>query len=333
MELGKIIVVPDISSYRGRGAKSLQRENISSLVHVPLMTKGWALGSMCVGTHNTAHFSDEEQKLLTAIGNQIAIAVENARLYADVQRKERVRGELFKKSLAAQEEERKRIARELHDEVSQSLTALLYDAEGGLELDRLPAIKDRLQSICDLTQHTLESIHKLMFDLRPSMLDQLGLIPALRWLAETRLEPKGVRVNVIPSSDANLFGAVLDSRRLSSEIDTALYRVVQEAINNIARHAAARNVEIRLELDNGHAIVGIVDDGIGFDLAELNMGTLKDLDGDNSHMSENTRGLGLLGMQERIELLGGELEIDSVPGSGTRIYIRVPIEERSLVLL
>lgn len=333
MELGKIIVVPDISSYRGRGAKSLQREEIKSLVHVPLTTKGWALGSMCVGTHNIAHFSDEEQKLLTAIGNQIAIAVENARLYADVQRKERVRGELFKKSLAAQEEERKRIARELHDEVSQSLTALLYDAEGGLELDRLPAIKDRLQSICDLTQHTLESIHKLMFDLRPSMLDQLGLIPALRWLAETRLEPKGIRVNVIPGSDAKLFGAESDSRRLSSEIDTALYRVVQEAINNIARHAAARNVEIRLELDNGMALVSIVDDGIGFDLTELNIGTIKDLDDSNSYLSENTRGLGLLGMQERIELLGGELEIDSVPGSGTRIYIRVPIEERSVVLL
>ena len=251
MELGRTIVVPDISSYRGRGAKSLQRENITSLVHVPLMTKGWALGSMCIGTHETTQFSDDEQNLLNAIGNQIAIAVENARLYADVQRKERVRGELFKKALAAQEDERKRIARELHDEVSQSLTALLYDAEDGLELDDLPAIRERLQSICDLTQHTLEDIHKLMFDLRPSMLDQLGLIPALRWLAETRLEPKGVRVNVNADSNTNLLNSESDPQRLSADIETALYRVVQEAINNIARHAAARNVEIRLNMNNG----------------------------------------------------------------------------------
>jgi len=331
MEFGKTVVVPDISSYRGRGARSLQRENITSLIHVPLMTKGCALGSMCIGTHETTLFTEDEQNLLNAIGNQIAIAVENARLYADVQRKERVRGELFKKALAAQEEERKRIARELHDEVSQSLTALLYDAEDGLELDDLPAIRARLQSICDLTQHTLENIHKLMFDLRPSMLDQLGLIPALRWLAETRLEPKGIRVTVNTDSDTNLLRGESDPQRLSVDIETALYRVVQEAINNIARHAAARNVEIRINMNNGLTEVSISDDGIGFDLTELSIETIKEIDNKDFLLPENTRGLGLLGMQERIELLGGELEIDSTPGSGTQIHIRVPIEERSLV--
>jgi len=331
LELGKTVVVPDISSYRGRGARSLQRENIKSLVHVPLMTKGCALGSMCIGTHNTAQFSDEEQRLLNAIGNQIAIAVENASLYADVQRRERVRGELFKKALAAQEDERKRIARELHDEISQSLTALLYDAEAGLELEHLPKIKKRLQSICDLTQHTLDDVHKLMFDLRPSMLDQLGLIPALRWLAETRLGPKRVRVNVVTNSSPDLVRSENDPQRLSPEIETALYRVVQEAINNIARHAAARNVEIGLFLQDGTASVSITDDGIGFDLTELSMGTIKDIDSEDFHLSENTRGLGLLGMQERIELLGGDLEIVSALGNGTQIHISVPIEERSLL--
>jgi len=331
MELGKTIVVPDISSYRGQGARSLQRENITSLVHVPLMTKGLALGSMCVGTHINPQFSSEEQRLLEAIGNQIAIAVENARLYADVQRKERVRGELFKKALAAQEDERKRIARELHDEVSQSLTALLYDAEDGLELEHLPAIKKRLQSICDLTQHTLNNIHKLMFDLRPSMLDQLGLIPALRWLAETRLEPKGVRVNVTTNSSPNMFTGEVDPQRLSPEIETALYRVIQEAINNVARHAAARNVEIRLDMNNGFTTVSIIDDGIGFDLTELSIETIKEIDSKDFLLPDNTRGLGLLGMQERIELLGGELEIISVPGNGTQIHIHVPIRERSSI--
>ncbi len=331
MELGKAIVVPDLSTHRSRGAKSLQREHINSLMHVPLMTKGWALGSMCVGARDTSQFSDDEQRLLTAIGNQIAIAVENARLYADVQRRERVRGELFKKALAAQEDERKRIARELHDEVSQSLTALLYDAEDGLELEHLPGIKKRLQSICDLTQHTLDNIHKLMFDLRPSMLDQLGLVPAVRWLAETRLEPRGLRVNVNSEPDPDLARGEADEQRLSPEIETALYRVIQEAINNIARHAAARNVEIGLSLDDGAASVSITDDGIGFDLAEISLGTIRDIDSDDFHLSENTRGLGLLGMQERIELLGGELEIVSAPGSGTQVRIRVPIRERSIL--
>jgi signal transduction histidine kinase len=330
LELGKTIIVPDISSYRGRGAKSLQGEHITSMMHVPLMTKGWALGSMCVGTYNSSQFKDEEQKLLSAIGNQIAIAVENARLYADVQRKERVRGELFKKALAAQEDERKRIARELHDEISQSLTALFYEAEEGLELNHLPAVKGRLTSICDLTQHTLDNVHKLIFDLRPSILDQLGLIPALRWLAETRLEPKGVRVNVVTNTDSNL-PATFELQRLSPEIETVLYRVVQEAINNIARHAAARNVDIGLNLINGLAEVRIIDDGIGFDLTELSNETTKEFDVTDAPLPANTRGLGLLGMQERIELLRGELEIESVPGSGTQIHIRVPIRESSFV--
>ena len=331
MQLGKTILVPDVSTYRRQGAQSLQQERVTSLVHVPLMTKGWALGSMCVGTRNNIQFSEEEQKLLEAIGNQIAIAVENARLYADVQRKERLRGELFKKALAAQEEERKRIARELHDEVSQSLTALLYEAEGGLELDDIPAISAQLQSICDLTQLTLENIHKLMFDLRPSMLDQLGLIPALRWLGETRLESKGIRVTVNTNSQSNKLNSDNDPQRLPVDIETALYRVVQEAINNIARHAAARNVEISLNKNNGFTEVSIIDDGIGFDLAEISIDTLKEIDNKDFYIPENTRGLGLLGMQERIELLGGDLEIVSSPGNGTQIHIRVPIEERSLV--
>ncbi len=264
---------------------------------------------MCGHTEHL-QFDSDEQSLLTAIGNQIAIAVENARLYAEVQRRERLRGELFTKALAAQEDERKRIARELHDEISQSLTALLYEAEDGLEMDTHPSsTRERLQSICDLTQHTLNNIHKLIFDLRPSMLDQLGLIPALRWLAETRLESRGVRVSVNDGSNTQPADNKPDSQRLAPEIETTLYRVVQEAINNIARHAAARNVEINLALNEETAKVDIRDDGIGFDLTELNASASKDLEDVDASQPDNTRGLGIMGMQERIELLGGELEI------------------------
>ncbi|GAB4504628.1 MAG: hypothetical protein Fur0043_16220 [Anaerolineales bacterium] len=331
MELGRAVVVPDLSQYRGRGAQSLQQEKVTSIMHVPLMIKGWALGSMCVGSREPSDFQEEEQHLLIAIGNQIAIAVENARLYGEVRQKEHIRRKLFKKSLAAQEEERKRIARELHDEVSQSLTALLYEAEDQLELDCPPAIKNRLHSICDLTRHTLDNVHKLMFDLRPSMLDQLGLIPAVRWMAETRLEPKGIRVSVVTPPDLDDFNGEIH-QRLSPEVETTLYRVLQEAINNIARHAAARNVEIKLSIleeEDDIALVSISDDGIGFDLNELSIETLKDL-----QVSDSTRGLGLLGMQERVELLGGNLEIRSAPGSGTQIYIHVPLDmrERSMAL-
>ena len=331
MELGRALVVPDLSQYRGRGAQSLKREHVTALMHVPLVTKGCALGSMCVGTRNNLEFNNDEQNLLTAIGNQIAIAVENARLYAEVQRRERLRGELLTKALAAQEDERKRIARELHDEVSQSLTALLYEAEDGLEMDERPTTKKRLQSIYDLTQHTLNNIHKLIFDLRPSMLDQLGLIPAVRWLAETRLQVKGIRVAVSASSTSSLSDDEVGIQRLLPEIETALYRVIQEAINNIARHAAARNVDILLEMDEEIATVSIRDDGIGFDLAELNIAAHRDFEEMDPTLSNNTRGLGIIGMQERIELLGGELDFLTAPMAGTQIHIRVPLREGNLV--
>ncbi len=331
MTLGRTVVVPDISVYRGKGARALQREKIASLMHVPLMTKGTALGSMCVGTHNTNPFNREEQELLTAIANQIAIAVDNARLYADVQRKERIRGELINRTLAAQEEERKRIARELHDEISQSLTALLYDAEDGLELDELPQVKKRLQTICTLSKQTLDEVHKLILDLRPSMLDQLGLIPALRWLMQNRLESKGVRVRVNTNAELDPINKQISRNSLSPEIETTLYRVMQEAINNISRHAAARNVTIEFFLIDGTASISIQDDGIGFDLAELNMDNTKEISSSDVLSLTSRRGLGLLGMQERIELMGGEMEVISAPGSGTRIDIRVPITTRSPV--
>jgi signal transduction histidine kinase len=331
LELGQPVVVPDISQYRGRGAASLQREQVTAMMHVPLMNKGQVLGSMCLGTRDSIRFDREEQQSFTAIGNQIAIAVENARLYAEVQHKERVRGELFKKALAAQEEERKRIARELHDEISQSLTALLYEAEEGLERENNPKNRERLQSICDLTQHTLDDVHTLMFDLRPAMLDQLGLIPSVRWLAQSRLETRGVRVVIDVCSSAAPANGKIDIQRLEPDIETALFRVVQEAINNIARHAAARNVNMRLELDESLAILSIRDDGIGFDLSELRVESLRETEPRYPLLSSHTRGLGIIGMQERIELLGGELLITTAPGSGTHIQIRVPLREGSLV--
>jgi signal transduction histidine kinase/HAMP domain-containing protein len=302
-EKGQIIIIPDLSRYRGRRARSLQREHLSTLVHVPLVAKGSTLGSMCVGTRKKRQFSPEEQELLTALGSQIAVAIENARLYAEVQQKEHVRGELFKKVINAQEEERKRIARELHDETSQSLTALIFAAEEGLEMDNLDEVKRGLEGMRDLAQHTLDGVHKLIFDLRPSMLDHLGLVPALRWFADFRLEPKGIRVSI---------EEVASPRRLPAEVETALFRTVQEAINNIARHSAARNVNIIFCMDEEKAEVVVEDDGIGFDLDEINRKVY------------TPRGLGLLGMRERLELLGGNLEVRTSPGSGTRLRIRVP---------
>jgi signal transduction histidine kinase len=310
LETGQIVVVPDLTRYRGKRAESLKREKLETLVHVPLVARGCTLGSICIGTRCPHAFNAEEQELLTALGNQIAVAIENARLYAEVQHKEHLRGELLKKVISAQEEERKRIARELHDDTSQTLTALLFATEEALEMSRLDEIKMQLESMHHLLSLTLNGVHKLIFDLRPTMLDHLGLVPALRWFAESRLEPAGVRVITTETSTA---------RRLPAEVETALFRVVQEAINNIARHAGARNAHIAFDFADEATEIKVEDDGLGFDLVEISLSP------------DTRRGLGVMGMQERVELLGGQVEIITAPGYGTQLYIRVPNVERRSV--
>ncbi|HWQ83003.1 MAG TPA: GAF domain-containing protein, partial [Anaerolineales bacterium] len=315
MDRGEVIVVPDIRSYRGKRARSLKKEHLSSLMHIPLMSKGFTLGSLCLGTRKPIEFTKEEEELLKAIGSQIAVAVENARLYAEVQQKEQIRGELFNKAINAQEDERKRIARELHDETSQTLTAMLFTLDDAAECSDLNEVRQRLSHLRGLSEHTLDGVHKLIFDLRPSMLDHLGLVPALRGYAEACLVNQGVRVVVDETSAP---------RRLESGVETAIFRVVQEALNNIARHAAARNVWIQLNYNHQCLTVTVEDDGIGFEPSSVQISP-------SGHPGKgNQRGLGLMGMRERLELLGGTLEITSLPGQGTELVITVPLMEKSV---
>jgi PAS domain S-box-containing protein len=309
IERGQVAIIPDISRYRGKRANSLIQEHLKSLMHVPLTTKGCTLGSMCVATREKHSFGKEDEELLTAIGSQIAVAIENARLYAEVQHKEHIRAVLYKKIVNAQEDERRRIARELHDDTSQALTALIFSAEEGLELSNTQEIKERLHSMRNIIQNTLDGVHQIIFDLRPSMLDHLGLVPAMRWFAETHLESKGARVTIKQETPI---------KRLSPELETALFRVVQEAITNVARHSAARNVELSIRLESNEICVDIIDDGIGF---EINTVTIS---------PDSGRGLGLLGMEERLELLNGELNVEAAPGAGTKVFIRVPINGMEL---
>jgi signal transduction histidine kinase/HAMP domain-containing protein len=309
VETGQPQVVPDLAGYYGgRTGASLEHDGLRSLVHVPLTVRGAPLGSLCVGTRNPHDFVPEEVALLTAIGSHIAVAVENARLYEEVKRKEELRGELLEKVIAAQEEERKRIARELHDDTSQALTALLYAIETATETSDPTEARRVLAGMRQVATATLEGVHKLIFDLRPAILDNLGLPAALRWYAETRLQEAGVRLHLEEKGT---------SRRLPPQTETALFRVVQEAISNIVRHAGARNVRLIFDCQDSAVGIDVQDDGIGFDMAEV------------ARSIDQQRGLGLVGMQERVSLLGGQIAIVSAPGMGTQISIRVPLEARN----
>jgi len=222
-----------------------------------------------------------------------------------------LRRKLLDKIIQAQEDERKRIARELHDETCQTLTALLYAVEEATDARTTAEVKATLGSMRRLAQKTLDEVYEMISDLRPTLLDHLGLVPAIRWFAESRLEAKDVRVTLEVSPDP--------PPRVPSGIETALFRVVQEAVTNIQRHAAARNVCISLDFLGPEIKILIADDGIGFDLAEV------------TNVTGGKRGWGLIGMSERVELVGGNLVIDTSPRKGTQILIHIPLPQQEAV--
>lgn len=224
----------------------------------------------------------------------------------EAQQREAMRGELFRRVVAAQESERQRIARDLHDETGQALTAIgmgLRGLESRLERDPGEA-SATLHELQTLTADSLQELQRLMTDLRPSHLDDLGLPAALRWYA-ARIEeryPLKVRVDVSgPESP------------IDEAAKTASFRIVQEAFNNIIKHAEAQTVQIDLTFEERGMRVTVRDDGRGFDLGRIRI-----------VQSSSRPSLGLAGMQERVALLGGAFSIQTSPGHGTAIEAFIP---------
>ncbi len=227
-------------------------------------------------------------------------------LYQDARHTEEIRRELLRDLLSLQEEERKRIARELHDETSQAVTSISANLEAAISM--LPTNVRKAKAILRKTQNQsiniLEEINRLIYELRPAVLDDLGLVPAVRWLSEINLEKAGVLVN---------FKTAGRMKRLGIKLETVLFRVIQEVVHNIARHADAKNVNISMNIKKTAIKIHIKDDGRGFDVTEAMI------------TKDSPRGLGLLGMKERVELVGGRLDIKSHSGGGTEINIEIPL--------
>lgn len=215
---------------------------------------------------------------------------------------------LSERAINAQEEERKRIARSLHDDTGQSLSTLIINMER-LE-NHLPTepgeLTDRLSSIRQMATESLECLRAIIYDLRPAILDDLGLLPAIRWYARTNLEAAGIQVTLE-------FPDELPS--LSQPLTTTLFRITQEGVNNVIRHSQAKSVNISLGIQANDVYLRINDDGRGFDPAQI------------SDQAFDMQHWGLVGMQERIELVGGKLSISSDPAHGTKLMVIAPLEK------
>lgn len=276
-------------------------------IGVPLVVHNRVTGSLILSVNAHTHaFTRQDLALFIAIAGQLSIAIENATLYQQVQEREALRGELFHQVTAAQEQERQRIARELHDSTGQSLTALgLGLAAIGDNIEQNPALAARqVGELRTLNAQTLQEIQNLVKDLRPSLLDNLGLVSALR----SQIKEFEKRTHV-----STQFSVTGTQQRIDNDIEMSVFRISQEALTNIAKHAAATQVKVKLIFREAHLCLRIRDNGCGFD-------TDKALDSS----SKSREAWGLLGMQERVALSEGSFFIKSKVQVGTIIQVCIP---------
>jgi signal transduction histidine kinase len=258
---------------------------------VPLVVRDRAIGVLVAQDKedSDARFTDEDLRIAEAFGERAAVAIDLS---------ERVARDALRRVVAGQELERQRLARELHDETGQALTSILLGLKAIEEAGNGQDVRQSVVELRKLVVGTLQDVRRLAVELRPKALDDFGLVAALQRLAETFAEQTGIRVHV---------EAALGDSRLPAETETALYRIVQEALTNVIKHAQAGTVSVVLTRKGDRVVAVIEDDGRGFDPADT-----------------SDERLGLLGMRERIALVGGQLAVESRPDKGTTIAVEVP---------
>ena len=291
----------------------LQRAGIAARhASVPLRSSAGIIGLMNLVLPGGRPFSQREMALLSTVGGEVGLVIEKARLLDELREKERIRGVLIQKLLTAQEDEQRRIARELHDETGQSLTALILNVQRARMLAEQgqPIAEREFERLQQLAESTLDEVRKLIYTLRPTVLDDLGLAAALRWYIHNQIEPRGVT----PAMTIRL-----GEERLDSVVETTLFRIAQEALWNVVKHAEATRVDVELTRDGGRVSLRVRDNGRGFRR-----------EGAQPTGALHT-GMGLGGMQERAALLGGTVHITSVPDNGTEVVAEIPLPRPSPV--
>lgn len=278
---------------------ALRGEDFSSLVSAPMVDRSGALvGVLNVHARRPRSFAEEEVALLCNVANLMAGAVENARLHTSLAEREEALERFAQHTLELQEAERKRLAAEIHDGISQRIVSVYYHLSAAADAvpPPSPAILAQLTAARDLAAAALDEARAAIGGLRPPLLDDLGLGACLRELVG----------GLPPGIDAR---TDIGETALDAHVETAIYRIAQEAMQNVVKHAGARHLAVILGGDSAYTRLIVADDGVGFDAAAA--------------PARDHAGYGLDGMRARAELIGAELEVASVPGSGTTVTITI----------
>jgi signal transduction histidine kinase len=304
IQTGRPILLDDES----KSSAGVALQGSVAILCVPLSLKGKAIGAIhCSKINARAGFSESDMELLSIIAGQATIAIENARLFNSVRGHQLKLETSLIKVLTAQEDERSRISAELHDGLAQWLVSASYSMQTGAEQitsSRFEEARGELARATDIVSQSVKELRRVILDLHPIALAELGLIGALKQSIDYFNRENGVRCD---------FKVIGGWANLSFINDVTIYRVIQEALNNVRKHAAAHHVDIVLEFNDDHVAVSIKDDGKGFDLNQI-----KGQNGPNVS-------LGLVTMKERTEMIGGNFEINTCPGAGTSILMQLPM--------
>jgi len=287
----------------------VRTEGLKAFICVPLRAKDTVLGVINVASHIPHRFTNDDVYLLHSIGDQMGIAIEQAKLYERLRKTTERYRQLARQILVVQEEEQKRLARELHDETSQALSGVALQLQVLIEMAEMSGSQNtefitRLKKVQSLAVHVHTEVSRLITNLHPALLDTLGLVPAIRRHAESSLRPLGIKVSVETKGG---------DKRLPPEVEATLFRFIQGAIGNIVQHSKAKNATIVLEYHPDEFLLKVSDDGQGFDVSKI------------TDVEKNGRGRGLFSMRERVGFLDGTSGIDSEIGVGTTVWARVPI--------
>jgi signal transduction histidine kinase len=308
-----VIVVPDRQALpEENGAQMMVDHDVRTLISVPLVSNRELIGNLNVASTKEVRMpSQEELNLLVALADQASIAISKARLFEQVSESRKRLQLLSEKLVEIQETERRSLARELHDEIGQLLTSLRLNldiAARSMPPDHISfeEAQNQLTRANETAAQLLGRIREISLDLRPTLLDDLGLLPALLVQFERFTNQTNIQVHFKHSGLEN---------RFSSQIETVAFRVIQEALTNVARHAKTEEAFVRLWTDQLFLRLQVEDHGIGFD--------------PQSALTSNQTS-GLSGMQERVSLCNGQFEIESESGQGTCLTVELPLQKERL---
>jgi signal transduction histidine kinase len=289
---------------------ALRGEDFTSMASVPMETEpGGLVGVLNVHTISRRDFTARDIELLLVIGRLIAGALHQARLHRQLTARERAHENFAEQVIAAQESERRRVAGDIHDGISQRLVGLTYRLDAAaraVDAGEQASAAEQLEKARDLVDLTLGEARAAISGLRPPVLDDLGLAGGLASLAAST-----------PEVDLEL---ALDDRRLPEHIEVALYRIAQEAVQNVVKHSRALVASVSFAVRDRVARLEIADNGIGFD-------TTRAAGAPDPGLELPSSGYGMLSMAERADLVGGTLEVRSQPGAGTTVTVTVPLDQ------